>query len=107
MNNLLYSELIDDKFEGLDELSAEKLQLFFERYGAMVRANCAHATLAHVRGAIGIELEGVLSSGAPLHEAALGWLLGQPEETALSTVLVGMHQPNYVEVAARVARNIQ
>jgi hypothetical protein len=101
------AQIIDEKFEGLDEVSAEKVQAFFERYGGMVRANCAQATLAHVAGPQGAakgSLQEELDRGDKLHEAALAWLLRH--EDAPSTVLVGMHQPSYVEVCKRVSNSI-
>jgi predicted aldo/keto reductase-like oxidoreductase len=106
--------MIDSKFEELDETSFALLQAFFDRYGQLVAYNCAqrtrdaiasaHPTLQVPEGGSFDNLTSTSSSSISgssdnsMVQISLRWLQAQK---GVSTVLVGMHQPHYVESALR------
>jgi predicted aldo/keto reductase-like oxidoreductase len=108
--------MIDSKFEELDETSFALLQAFFDRYGQLVAYNCAqrtrdaiasaHPTLQVPEGGSFDSLTATSSSSSSssssgdnsMVQFSLRWLQAQK---GVSTVLVGMHQPHYVESALR------
>jgi predicted aldo/keto reductase-like oxidoreductase len=107
--------MIDAKFEELDETSFALLQAFFDRYGQLVAYNCAQRTrdaIASAHPTLQVPEGGSIdsltttssssssgsSSDSSMVQFSLRWLQAQK---GVSTVLVGMHQPQYVESALR------
>mmetsp|Transcript_20344 Transcript_20344/g.30085 ORF Transcript_20344/g.30085 Transcript_20344/m.30085 type:complete len:439 (+) Transcript_20344:450-1766(+) len=92
--------LIDSKFEELDEMSVKHIQKFFDRYGEMVQFNCSEL----LRGMIQKAHDGknvCLGTGKSWVDFSLEWL---QEQEGVDTVLVGMHQPSYVESCLKLIR---
>ncbi|KAG5185838.1 hypothetical protein JKP88DRAFT_268208 [Tribonema minus] len=90
--------MINAKFDELDATSVKHLQAFLDRYGDMVTYNCAERLrdailAAHPDG--GMEP----APGDTWAQHSLRWLQARPH---VDTVLVGMHQPRYVQDALAV-----
>ncbi|CAM9515267.1 unnamed protein product [Laminaria digitata] len=86
--------MIKDKFEALDDHSADLLHKFFERYGKMVRYSCAQ----RVRDMVTTDIDcpsGVhsLPETDPLQVYALRWLLEKP---GLDCTVVEMEKAQHV-----------
>ncbi|CAM9500083.1 unnamed protein product [Scytosiphon promiscuus] len=89
--------MIADKFEALDEDSADLLQKFFDRYGKMVRYSCAQRVRDMVVTGEGCPSGAhALGEADPLQVYALRWLRKSP---GVSCTVVEMDQPNLVEEA--------
>ncbi|KAM3575221.1 hypothetical protein VYU27_002807 [Nannochloropsis oceanica] len=97
--------LIASTFESLDESAADALQVFFVKYGEMVRYHAAVRAVEACKTAGHVLEEGKergREGGGLLHEYALRWLLEKiPRQ--LSGVLVGMPQEAYVHDVVRIA----
>ncbi|CAM9254982.1 unnamed protein product [Discosporangium mesarthrocarpum] len=89
--------ILNDKFEGMDEASADILQLFFERYGAMVRFSCAQHTRSMVMTGKGCP-SGThdLPEALPLQQYAVRWVARQP---GVACTVVDMESPEHVKDA--------
>ncbi|CAM9209211.1 unnamed protein product [Choristocarpus tenellus] len=87
--------MINNKFEGLDATSADILQAFFERYGAMVRYSCAQRTRDMVVSGEGCPSGAhVIPDDETLQHYALRWLVHQP---GVGCTVVDMENPQDVD----------
>ncbi|CAM9809371.1 unnamed protein product [Phaeothamnion confervicola] len=107
--------MVRDKFESMDEESADFLQAFFERYGAMVRYSCgqqvrealspggAAAGAAAKRGGAVTTGPHNLDGDQTVQDYALEWLLRRSGDAC---VVIGMPGRRYVDEALAVARRL-
>ncbi|CAN0267067.1 unnamed protein product [Ectocarpus sp. 6 AP-2014] len=87
--------MIADKFEALDDDSADLLQNFFDRYGKMVRYSCAQRVRDMATTGKGCPSGAhLLADSEPLQIYALRWLMGSP---GVGCTVVEMEQAEKVE----------
>ncbi|CAN0159131.1 unnamed protein product [Ectocarpus sp. 6 AP-2014] len=94
--------MIADKFEALDDDSADLLQNFFDRYGKMVRYSCAQRARDMATTGKGCPSGAhLLADSEPLQIYALRWLMGSP---GVGCTVVEMEQAEKVEAGFAALR---